>query len=171
MLVSRKVAAAGLAVAALALTVTGVVLAATDPNAGGNQKDPLALNGYPPRTAQLRVVISTGQAYNVAANVNVDFLHNAVSADLQIPLLFSATNVDLRLVAGHLYASSPNLGAIVGSQWVSTKVHTPSLYGLSLEMTRPEIDLISGFPQRTVTHSGYLTTYDFHRSDVAIATP
>src|SRR5579863_6093442 len=113
MLVSRKVAAAGLAVAALALTVTGVVLAATDPNAGGNQKDPLALNGYPPRTAQLRVVVSTGQAYTV-------------SADLQIPLLFSATTVDLRLVAGHLFASSPNLGAIVGSQWVSTRVHIPS---------------------------------------------
>jgi hypothetical protein len=171
MLVSRKVAATGLAAVALALTVTGVVLAATDPNAGGNQKDPLALNGYPPRTAQLHVVISTGQAYNVTADVNVDFVRNAVAADLQIPLLFSATHVDLRLVGRHLYATSPNLGAIIGSRWLSTKVSTPSLYGLSLEMTRPDIGLINGFPQETVTHTGYLTTYRFHRDNVAIATP
>ncbi|HVB71563.1 MAG TPA: hypothetical protein VND83_08695 [Acidimicrobiales bacterium] len=171
MLVSKKVAAAALAAVALALTVTGVVLAVTDPNAGGNQRDPLALNGYPPRTAQLHVVISTGQAYNVTADVNVDFVHNTVGADLQIPLLFSATNIELRLVARHLYVASPNLGAVIGSNWLSTKVSIPSLYGLSLEMTRPDVGLISGFPQMNVTHSGYLTTYRFHRDNVAIATP
>jgi hypothetical protein len=171
MLGSRKVAAAGLAVVALALTVTGVVLAATDPNAGGNQKDPLALNGYPPRSALLHVVISTGQAYNVTADVNVDFTRNAVAADLQIPLLFSATHVDLVLAGNHLYANSPNLGAVIGSRWLSAPVKSPSLFGLSLEMTRPDIVLITGFPRETVTHSGYTTTYLFHRDNVAIATP
>ncbi|MFI5035176.1 MAG: hypothetical protein ACHQFZ_03105 [Acidimicrobiales bacterium] len=171
MAVSPKIAGVGLAAVALALTVTGVVLAATDPNAGGNSKDPLALNGYPPRSAQLHVVVSTGQAYNVTADLNVDFSTNAVAADVQIPLLFSATHLDLRLVGRHIYATSPNLGAIIGSKWVSVPTPAASLYGLSLEMTKPDISLISGFTQETVTHVGYLTTYSYHRDNVAIRTP
>lgn len=171
MAVSSKFAATGLAVAALALTVTGVVLAATDPNPGGTLKDPLALNGYPPRSAQLRVVVSTGQAYDVTADVNVNFATNAVSADVQVPMFFSATHVDLRLVGGHLYGYSPNLGAIVGSKWASVAAKLPSLYGLSLEMTRPDVSLISGFPEQTVTHDGFLTTYRYHRDNVGISIP
>lgn len=171
MAMSNRVGFAGLAAVALALTVTGIVLAATDPNAGGNQKDPLALNGYPPRSAQLHVVISTGQEYNVTGEVNVNFVRNTVAAQFQFPLLFSAARVDVRLVHHHLYASSPNLGAVIGSKWLSTPLRLPSLEGLSFEMTKPDISLISGFPQETVTHDGYLTTYLFHRDNVAIAVP
>jgi len=158
MAVSGKVGAVGLTVVALALTVTGVVLAATDPNPAGAAKDPLALNGYPPRSAQLHVVISTGQAYNV-------------TADVQVPMVFSATHLDLRLVGRHIYATSPNLASVIGSKWFSTSASLPSLYGLSLEMTRPDISLISGFPQATVIHHGYYTTYNYHRDNVAITAP
>jgi hypothetical protein len=171
MALSSRVASAGLAAVALALTVTGLVLAATDPSPGGNQKDPLALNGYPPHSAQLHVVVSTGQQYNVTGDINVNFARNTVSAQLQFPLLFSSALVDVRLVRGHLYASSPNLGAVIGSRWLSTPVRLPSLDGLSLEMTKPDISLISGFPQETVTHDGFRTTYRFHRDNVAITAP
>ncbi len=171
MAVSKKFAAAALAVVALGLTATGVVLAATDPNPGGTQSDLLALNGYPPRSAQLHVVVSTGQAYDVTADVNVNFVTNAVSAQLHIPLGFSAARADLRLVGGHLYASSPSLGALLGSKWLSTASTSASLYGLSLEMTRPDISLISGFPEETVTHNGNYTTYAYHRDNVAITAP
>ncbi len=171
MAVSKKFAASALAVVALGLTATGVVLAATDPNPGGTQGDLLALNGYPPHSAQLRVVISTGQAYDVTADVNVNFVTNAVSAQLHVPLGFSAARIDLRLVGGHLYASSPSLGAQLGSKWLSTTSTSASLYGLSLEMTRPDISLISGFPEETVTHNGSYTTYRYHRDNVAITAP
>jgi len=171
MRVTSRVAGVGLAVAALALTVTGVVLAATDPNPGGSSKDPLSLNGYPPRTAQLHVVISTGQAYDVSADVNVNFRSNTVEALVQVPLAFSSVVVDLRLAHHHFYASSPNLSTVIGTHWLSMTSSQPALYGLSLEMTRPDIALISGFTTLTVVHQGYSTTYRYHRDNVAIAIP
>jgi hypothetical protein len=171
MAVSGKIGAVGLATVALALTVTGVVLAATDPNPAGAAKDPLILNGYPPRSAQLHVVISTGQAYNITADLNVNFDTNAVAADVQVPMFFSATHLDLRLVGGHIYATSPNLASVIGSKWFSTPASLPSLFGLSLEMTKPDISLITGFPQSTVTHHGYYTTYKYHRDNVTITAP
>lgn len=171
MAVSRKFAATGLAVVALGLTAMGIVLAATDPNPGGTARDPLALNGYPPRSAQLHVVISTGQAYDVTADVNVNFVTNAVAADVAIPMFFSATHVDLLLVGSHFYATSPNLDAIIGSKWLGAATSQPSLYGLSLEMTKPDVSLITGFTRETVTHHGYLTTYLYHRANVAITAP
>lgn len=169
--VSSRAASILLAVVATALTVTGIVLAATDSNPSGNAKDPLALNGYPPKTAQIRFVVSTGQEYNVTADVNVNFVTNAVQADLQIPMFFSSANVEMRLVHGTLFAGSANLSSIAGRSWVSTPVGQPSLYGLSLEMTKPDISLISGFTHESITKSGYLTTYDFQRDNVVINHP
>jgi hypothetical protein len=171
MAVSKRFAATALAVVALALTATGVVLAATDPNPDGTQRDHLVLNGYPPRSVQLHVVVSTGQAYDVTADVNVNFATNAVAADVQIPMFFSATHVELLLVGSHLYATSPNLDTIIGTHWLSAPTSAPSLYGLSLEMTKPDVSMITGFTEETVTHNGYFTTYDFRRDNVAIATP
>lgn len=171
MAVPQRAAFLGLGVVALALTVTGIVLAATDPNAGGNAKDPLALNGFPPRSAQLHVAISTGQRYSVTGDVNVNFQTNAVDAVVHVPMFFSSAGFDLRLVHHHLYAESANLSSIVGSSWISVSMGRPSLYGLSLEMTKPDVSLITGFTQRTVTHDGYLTTYDYRRANVSITTP
>ena len=171
MKVSSRAGALALAVVALALTVTGVVVAATDSNPASSPKDSLALNGYPPRSAQLHVVISTGQLYNVTADVNVNFVTNAVEAQVQIPLLFSATNLDLRLVNGQLYAGSGNFSSIIGSPWVALPLKEPSLYGLSLEMTKPDLGLITGFPSVTVTGSGLDKTYLYHRDNVTITAP
>ena len=171
MAVSSRAASVLLALVATALTVTGVVIAATDSNPGGATKDPLALNGYPPRSTQLAVTISAGQLYNVTANVNVNFLTSAVDAQLNVPMAFSTVGVDLRLVKKHVYVGLANLSAVAGSPWLAMKSPSPSLYGLALEMTKPDIALISGFTSKSVTTSGYLTTYQFHRNDVAISMP
>jgi hypothetical protein len=48
----KRIMALALAIVALALTVTGVVIAATDSNPGGLTKDPLALHGYPPSSGR-----------------------------------------------------------------------------------------------------------------------
>jgi hypothetical protein len=170
MAVSSRVAGIGLAVVATALTVTGVVLAATDATPGGTA-DPLALHGVPPSSAQMHVVISTGQAYNVTADLNVNFRTDAVEARVFAPMFFSSLQVDARLVHHHVYLSSPNLSSVLGTHWLSMASSQPSLYGLSLELTKPDISLISGFTDQSVSHVGPYTTYDYRRDNVAITAP
>lgn len=171
MAVSSRAASILLALVAGALTVTGVVLAATDTNPGGATTDTLALNGYPPRSAQLLVTISSGQEYNVTAHVNVNFVTNAVEAQFNVPMAFSSVGVDLRLVKKHVYVGLANLSSIAGAPWLAMKTSAPALYGLALEMTKPDVALISGFTSKSVTTSGFLTTYRFHRDAVAISMP
>jgi hypothetical protein len=160
-----------LAAVALALTITGVVLAATDPNPSQVLKDPLVLNGYPPRSADIQLVVSTGQAYNVDAEVNINFVTNALEAELRIPMFFSAEQIDLRLVNNRLYAGSPNFSSLIGANWIGTKASLSSLYGLSLEMTKPDISLITGFPIESVSTSGYSKTYTYERKNFILGTP
>ncbi len=171
MAVSSRAASILLAVVASALTVTGVVIAATDTNPGGAGRDPLALNGYPPRSAQIALSVSTGQEYHVTAEVNVNFATNAVAAQVHVPLAFSNVGVNLLLVKKHLYVGLANLSTIAGSSWVSVGAPEPSLYGLALEMTKPDIGLISGFTSKTVTKSGYFTTYRFERDNTSLSMP
>ena len=168
---SKRAGAIALVVVAVALTVTGIVLAATDTNPGSSTADNLALNGYPPRTADLAVAITTGQAYSVNADVKVNFVTNSVDATVHVPFAFSSLNADLRLVHRHLYAGLSNLQSIVGRSWISTPMKTPSLYGYSLELTKPDIALISGYTRKTVTTSGTVTTYNFYRDHTTIRAP
>jgi hypothetical protein len=168
--VPKRLAPITLAVVALALTLTGVIYAVADSNPGATPKDPLALNGYPPTSAQFALKVSTGQAYSVNATVDVNFKKNQVQAHLLLPLFFSAATLDLRLTNGHLYVGSPNLSSIFGKSWISTKLNSPSLFGLSLELTKPDISLISGFSHESVTKNGYLTTYRYQRDNVVLGT-
>ena len=166
---SRKTGAAVLAVLATALTVLGVVLAATDSNPGGVRKDSLVLNGYPPRTAEIQFVISTGQSYSVNADVKVNFHTNAIEAKVQVPLVFSGTTFDVRMVNKHLYVTSSNMASAVGRPWLSTAMNLPALFNYSLELVKPDVALLSGFSHESVTKSGYFTTYNFSRDNVAVS--
>jgi len=170
MSVSSRVAPLALAAVAVALTLGGVIYAATDANPSGSAKDPLALNGYPPKTAVLSLKVSTGEPYSLSATVDVNFAKDALQAQLVVPLAFSAASFDLRLVDHHLYVGSPNLSSIFGESWLATSLKAPSLFGLSLEMTKPDISLISGFDHETVTKNGYLTTYGYQRDNVILGT-
>lgn len=161
----KRSAGLALATVATALTVFGVVVAATDANLGGPTKDPLVLNGYPPKTAQLAVTVSTGQSYSVTADVDVNFDRSTTEAVVRFPLLFSVTSLDLRLVGNHVYAQAADLSS---GPWLSFGVHPPAFFGLSLELTRPDISFIKGFSSKHVTKSGYETTYDFSRSGVVL---
>ncbi len=166
MAVSTRSGAMLLAAVALSLSTTGIFFAATDSSSNGPAKDPLALNGYPPKSANLLVTASTGQAYSLSANVNVDFSTNNVEATISFPLVFSVAAVDLRLVGHHLYAGS---AASSSGPWLMIPATKPALFGLALEMTKPDIGLIGGFGQETITTSGYYTTYHFIRNNVAVS--
>ncbi|MHB1088659.1 MAG: hypothetical protein ACYC19_07850 [Acidimicrobiales bacterium] len=169
MAISRKTGAAALAVIASLLTVLGVVLAATDSNPSGFSADNLTLNGYPPRTAEIQFVISTGQAYSVNADVKVNFRTNAIEATVQVPLVFSGATFDARMLDKHLYVTSSNMSSVVGKPWMGTAMNLPALFNYSLELVKPDVALISGFTHESVTKSGNLTTHTFLRDDVAVS--
>jgi hypothetical protein len=158
--------ALALVVIALALTVTGVVIAVTDSNPGGLVKDPLALNGYPPSSANLLVTLSTGAPFGLSANLAVNFKSNRVDAVVRFPLVVATAAVELRLIHNHLYARSADASS---GPWLAAALKTPALFGVALEMTKPDVDLITGFVHKTVSRSGYSTTYNFYRDRVAIS--
>ena len=168
---SRRAASLALVFVAVALTVTGVVIAATDSNPSSNGENQLTLHGYPPKSAQLHVVISTGQQYNVTADLAINFVTNSVDANVHVPLFFSSALIEARLVSHHLYIGSSNLSSILGASWISTSAPAPSLYGLALEMTKPDISLISGFTSLVISKSGSSMTYAFHRNNASVSAP
>lgn len=165
MALRRRLLALVVAAVALALTVTGVVIAATDSNPSGATKDPLALNGYPPKTANLLVTLSSSGGVGLSANVAVDFRNDRVDAVVRFPLVVVTAAVELRLARGNLYARSADVSS---GPWLSTPLKTPSLFGVSLELTKPDINLITGFNESATT-SGYSTTYTFTHDHVALS--
>jgi hypothetical protein len=156
-----------LALFAFALTVTGVVLAATDPNPSGIAKDSLALNGQPPRSATLAVTVSNGQSYDISATINANFDTSRAEAIVHFPLLFTQTSVELRLVGHRVYAEAADISS---GKWLEINYNPPSFFGIALEMTQPgpDLSLVKGFHHETVTKNGSYTTYDFSSHDVAL---
>lgn len=161
----KRSAGVSLAVFATALTIFGVVYAATDTNSSGVTKDPFALHGYPPKSADLLVTISTGQSYTLSANVNVNFDTSAAEAVVHFPLVFSVTSVDLRLVGKRVYAQAADISS---GTWLAFPVRPPGFFGLSLEMTKPDISFIKGLKEMSITKNGYQTTYNYGRNNVAL---
>jgi hypothetical protein len=166
MIGQKRVMAVVIAVVALALTVFGIVLAATDPNPAGIGKDPLALNGYPPHSVDLAVSLTTSSGLGLNANVTANFTDNRASALVSFPTIESPSSVDVLMANDYLYARSADVS---NGPWDKTSFKTPSFFGVSLELTKPDIYLITGF-HKTATHSGYSTTYTFTRKHVVLST-
>src|ERR1700688_2679989 len=164
----KKSSGIALAVFASALTITGVVLAATDPNPSGIAKDSLVLHGVPPHSARLLMTVSNGQSYSVSATINVNFDASRAEAIVQFPLLFSQTSVDLRLIGHHIYAEAADISS---GKWLEMNANPPSFFGFAFEMTQPapDLNLIKSFRHESVTKSGYWTTYDFSSNNVALS--
>lgn len=165
MAVQQRYRALALAVVALALTVTGVVIAATDPNPGALARDPFVLNGYPPTSAHVTLNAAFGTSQNVSVDLGLNFTQNRIDAIVQIPTGISSVGVELRFIDNRLYARS---AAESSGPWMTLPYKTPALFGIALEMTKPDIPLITGFTQKTVTRSGDYTTYSFFRDHVAV---
>lgn len=160
----KRVMAYVIAVIAVALTVLGVVLAATDPNPAQIGKDPLALNGYPPRSANLAVALSTSSGVGLNANLTANFKDNEASGVVSFPTILSTPSVNVLMAGNRLYARSAE---VANGPWYGAHFTTPSLFGVSLELTKPDIYLISGF-KRSVSHEGYSTTYTFRRKHLVL---
>src|ERR1700677_3855602 len=98
MAVPKRMMAVTIAVVASALTVFGVVVAATNSNSTSAAKDPLVLNGYPPKSVDLYVTLSAGSGVALNATVGVDFTTNQVDAVVHFPLVITTASVDVLLV-------------------------------------------------------------------------
>jgi hypothetical protein len=155
-----------LAIVAFGLTVTGVVLAATDSNPTGAAKDLLVLNGYPPSSANLLISLAEGNSSGLSANVLVNFKNNNVDAIIKFPFIVTTAAVEVRLVNDHAYLRSAEVSS---GPWLAAPLSTPALFGLALELTKPDIDLITGFSSESHVKNGYSTTYNFVKDHVALS--
>ncbi|MGC2175814.1 MAG: hypothetical protein WA614_10160, partial [Acidimicrobiales bacterium] len=131
----KRVMAFAIGIIALALTVLGVVLAATDPNPADIGKDPLALNGYPPRSADLAVSLSTSGGVGLNANITVNFKDNRASALVSFPTVISPSDVQVLMANDDLYARS---ASVTSGPWYATPFKALPLFGVSLELTKPD---------------------------------
>ncbi len=165
MAVNQRLLAAVIAVVALSLTATGLVMAATDSNPAGLAKDPLALNGYPPKSADLEVALTTGSGANLSANVAVNFKTGRVDAEVRFPFVITTIALDVRLAGHHLYVRPSDESS---GPWLDLTMKPLPFFGISLELTKPDLYLLKGFSEH-VTRSGYSTTYHFYKSRVALS--
>jgi len=162
--VSKRVGGLFIAALALALTVTGVVVAATDSNPLGLSKDPLALHGYPPKTADVALTVQSGSGAGLTAQLQIDFAKGRVDAHVQFPVIVTDVNEEIRLVGKHLYVRA---SSVAHGPWLGVPLKVPNFFGVSLEMAKPDIALITGL-KKTVQHSGYETIYTFSRDSLAL---
>lgn len=162
---NRRLGATSVAVVALALTVLGVVLAATDPNPAGVTRDPLALHGFPPKTARL-VFSATSSTLQATANLTVDFRNADATGVATVGLSAAGEAFNVVLTGRHLYLRS---AAESSGPWYQVSTPVLPFFGLSLELTKPDLALISGYDSRTVSHDGYLTTYTYDFAHAALS--
>ena len=163
---SKRVLTAALGAIALTLTAAGIYQAATDANPSGQPlRDPLALNGYPPKTVGVNLTVTTA-SLEAHATVDLNLVTGQGTGALAIPLALSTATATLRLVDGTVYVNSPNFNAVSHPSWYRIGLKLPDLFGAALELTQPDIRLISGFPSHHVTHTADTTTYYFAKDNV-----
>lgn len=164
MSLNRRVMATVISLVASALTVLGLVIAATDHNPGGATRDPFTLNGYPPRSALVSLDVAAARGAGLHATLDVNFHRDAIDANVTFPMIFTTLDEEVRLVGHSLYLRSAD---VASGPWYAVPTTPPNLFGISLEMVRPDISLITGLTKR-VTKNGYETTYIFSKRHVAL---
>lgn len=142
----------------------GVVKAATDPAPGGVAVDHLRLNGYPPTSATLSVSLTGVGGLDVVGRVYLDMTNNEVEGTFTVPTL-DQQQVEAIWANNRIYLqTSPG----TSNPWVYVSKGSPSLFGLALEMTRPDLALVAGFPQESARTSGWSTVHRFSRPSLAV---
>ncbi len=173
----QKTLGALLAVVALALTGVGVAFAATDSNPSSASDASLALHGQNPKSAEIAVTISTGQQYDVTGTVNLDFQHNAASASLSVPTVFSTTTVRAIYKNQQLFVGSSALNSVATKSWTQLPgVASLNLFPIEAELAKAQVDVNNyrqflgglGADKLTTTHNGPFTTYSVSASHFAI---
>jgi len=165
---NRSFAALGALLVAVALIATGVVYAVAGP--ATPTSDPLVLDGVAPRTAQLNVAIATGGLLSTSGTLWLDAAASSLRAKLEIPLVSTSTEFDVRAVHQVVYLTSPNLADASGAVWYVLRARWPSITRFARDVLKPNAAFLSLLANARITHSGYTTTYELTRSHVSLGT-
>jgi hypothetical protein len=157
---ARRYLAVACSAVALSLTVWGLIIAATDTNVPST--DALALHGTPPSTARVLVTLSGQFPATLTAQTDIDFSRNALESDISASGWWPVQVATAYYDGDHPGQIDLRLGG--ASTWSAIKGPNANLFGLSLEFTHPDIDLIAGFNSESITHVGYETRYEFSRT-------
>jgi hypothetical protein len=152
---------------AVAVTAASVVVATSGTAA---TSDPLALHGRSPRSVAMNVSIATGGLVGASGVVWLNAATNAFAAKLEVPLLTSSTEFDVRAINGVIYLTSPNLANATGPVWYTLRATWPSLAHYAHYLLKPNPALLSLLANARITHHGGASTYEITRSHVSLGT-
>lgn len=138
---SFKVPSIVIAVLATALSVTGVVLAATDPNPHGYRVDALNLHGYAPSTADVQISVVTNSMPLVSGDLQIDFQRSLGQLTMGTSVLGSSAQFKMILANQHAYLVN---GGTAARPYVDLGAFAVSWLGVSFEMAHPQVNLLAG---------------------------
>jgi hypothetical protein len=158
---SRRTLGIAVAVIAVALSVVGVSLAATDPNPTGASDSSLALHGQPPRTAQVSIEVDTGQGIAVTGIAGIDFRRQRAEMAVSIPAFVSELVVTVVIASDHVYLTTQNLQSVLRRPWVAVAYPTPDFASLAQTVAdfRPHRLELAKLGPLLISHHGPYTTY------------
>ena len=165
---NRPLVALGALVLAVALIVTGIVYAVAGPSTPTT--DPLVLNGHAPQTVEFHLAIATGGRLSTSGTVWIDAAASSLSAKLEVPLVSTSTEFDVRALDKEVYLTSPNLANASGPVWYVLHASFPSVTRFASYVVRPNAALLSLLANARITHDGYSTTYELTRAHVSLGT-
>ena len=162
---SRRLSLLVVSIAALTVASTSVV--AVSPGAA-SARDPLGLGGRAPSTVALKVSVTTGGLLSTSGEVWLDAATNSFSAKLEVPLVTSSTEFDVRAVNKEIYLTSPNLANASGPVWYTLGATWPALANYAHVLARPNAAILTLLANARITRHGGSTTYESTRSGVSL---
>lgn len=130
----------------------------------------LVLHGRSPRSVVLNVSIATGGLVGASGEVWLSAATNAFAAKLEVPLLTSSTEFDVRAINNVVYLTSPNLANATGLVWYTLHATWPSLSRYAHYLVKPNAAFLTLLANARITRHGRATTYEITRSNVSLGT-
>ena len=150
-----------------ALTVAATSVVAVSPGAAST-RDPLGLGGRAPSTVALKLSVTTGGLLSTSGEVWLDAATDSFSAKLEVPLVTSSTEFDVRAVHKVIYLTSPNLANASGPVWYTLGATWPVLADYAHFLARPNASILRLLANARVTRHGGSTTYESTRAGVSL---
>ncbi|MBW4030562.1 MAG: hypothetical protein HIU57_07815 [Acidobacteria bacterium] len=138
-------------------------------SAGAATLDRLALNGRAPRTVEMNVTVATG-GLSASGVIWLNAATDSFSAKLEVPLVSTSTEFDLRAVGHVIYLTSPNLSTASGPVWYTLRASWPRLGAYGHFLAKPDAAILTLLANARVSHQGHFTTYEATRSHVSLGT-
>ena len=160
-----SVAASTLVAITMAMTLVGIMVVAPGEAATG---DRLALMGRAPTSVELRVAVASGGLLSTSGVVWLNAATDDFSARLDVPLVTSSTEFDLRAVNKVIYLTSPNLATAAGPVWYTLRASWPALAAYARFLVQPHAAFLRLLANVRVTHHGTSTTYESRRARVPL---